>query len=62
MKKLITILAVCLMSIVSMAGNGKDGISPTKRVFEKWQKTFVLYPKKSLHIKKPGLKKPGFDK
>jgi len=55
MKILITTIIATCLSTGALASNGDEGIKPAKRLLEKWQKNFVLYPKESLKEKKNGI-------
>lgn len=55
MKLLTTGILTLLLSSAALAGNGTEGINPTKRVFEKWQKNAFLYPEASLKENAKGI-------
>ncbi|MFT4599873.1 MAG: hypothetical protein ACI857_000040 [Arenicella sp.] len=55
MKLITTAILSLIIGTASFAGNGNEGINPTKRIFQKWQKEFVLYPKQSLEENKKGI-------
>ena len=55
MKFIITSILALMIGSTAMAGNGNEGINPTKKLFEKWQKNFIIYPKESLKNHKKGV-------
>ena len=61
MKILTTAILSALISSSALAGNGTDGVNPTKRIFQKWQKEFVVYPKQSLEENKKGIVYVSFE-
>jgi TonB family protein len=48
MKILITGIIAAIFSSSAMAGNINEGVNPTTKVYEKWQKNAFLYPEASL--------------
>lgn len=54
MKVLITGILAAIISSTSFAGNITDGVNPTKKVYQKWQKNYVIYPQESLEENKKG--------
>ncbi|MFT4599872.1 MAG: hypothetical protein ACI857_000039 [Arenicella sp.] len=54
MKILVAAILTGFLGITSFAGNGNEGVNPTKNILHKWQKEFVLYPEKSLKEDKKG--------
>ncbi|OIQ28702.1 MAG: hypothetical protein BM555_05740 [Crocinitomix sp. MedPE-SWsnd] len=55
MKIITTAILSLLIGSAAFAGNGNEGINPTKKILQKWQKEFVLYPKQSLKENKKGI-------
>ena len=54
-----TLLIVAVLSLPSFAKN--DGVDPTKKVFEKWTKTFVAYPEESTVQQEEGVVYVSFE-
>ena len=54
MKVLTTAILALVFSTISLAENSTDGVNPTTKVYEKWQKNYVIYPQTSLEENKKG--------